>query len=173
MDGYAATPAPQVVLLRGAPGVGKSAVAAVLEARGLVRTIVEVDTVRRMIVGVDWSDRLQHDAALAAGARAAAQLAVTGLSPVLLIDCFGRDLAQRAVGILEEGGAVATAVTLWAQPDALRARLSQRVDDYENSELALLINAEMGAGAGSFIDTTARTPDEVADQVWDHIEGAS
>lgn len=93
-----------VVLLRGAPGVGKSTVAAVLGEQAVVDAIIEVDAVRRLVVGVDWGDRRQHDAAMTAAARAAAEFAVAGVSPVLLVDCFGRDKARRVLQLVEAAG---------------------------------------------------------------------
>lgn len=162
-----------VILLRGAPGVGKSTLAPLLGELGVVHAIIEVDTVRRMIVGVDWGDRRQHDAALAAAARAAAEFAVAGVSPVLLVDCFGRDQVQRALDLVKASGAEAMVVTLWATPDVLRARLAERVGDYDDVSMALLINAEMEAGEREPIDTSDLTAHQVVDLVRERVGGRS
>ena len=173
MDPHATAQGPLVVLLRGAPGVGKSTVAAMLGEHGVVRAVIEVDAMRRLILGIDWGDRRQHDAAIAAGARAAAEFAAAGLSPVLLVDCFGRDRAQRALELVRAAGAEAFVVSLWATPDVLRARVAQRIDDYDDVEMALRINAEMNAGNGAPINTSELTAQQVVGLVRNQIEGRS
>lgn len=159
-----------VVLLRGAPGVGKSTVATLLGSSGAARTIIEVDTMRRLVVGVHWSDRRLHGAAITAAALAAGEFAVRGFGPVLLVDCFGRSTAHTAVELAKRTGAEVAVFTLWASPGVLRARLAHRVKDYDGTGFALLINAEMAAVDSSAIDTTELTADQVAARVWAGIE---
>lgn len=168
-DRLAAPRSPWVVLLRGAPGVGKSTASALLGAREAVGAVVEVDRIRRLLVDLDWGNRRQHEAAIAAAAGAAVEFAVAGFSPVLLVDCFGRDHAQRAARFVRRGGADVEVISLWASPTAIRARLALRSDDYDNVGMALLLNDEMRVGS-AHIDTTELTVDQVADQILACIE---
>ena len=52
---------PSAVLLRGAPAVVKTTH---LIDQGFPGVVCEVDTFRRMIAGIDWSDRRLHAIAL-------------------------------------------------------------------------------------------------------------
>ncbi len=138
-----------------------------------MRAIVEVDAFRRLVVGTDWADRRLHSAAMCAAARAAAEFAVAGFGPVLLIDCFGRDHAQAASHIVKGRGLEAAVITLWARPDVLRARLARRIGGYDDEQMALLMNAEMAAGGGALLDATEVDVQQLVEQIRVLIQGRS
>ena len=161
-----------IVLLRGAPGVGKSTVAQHLCESARVGALVEVDDVRHMFTDVDWGNRQQHAAALRAATLAAMELTRTGNRPCLLVDCFGRGTAPQTVNILESMGASVATVSLWASPEVLQERLRRRDGPGSDAELALAMNEEVRASRVSdvLVDTTHRTAVEAAATVWAHVE---
>lgn len=89
----ATSPRSSALLLRGAPGVGKSTVAGLLMDRGVASRVIEVDAIRGPRSDVNWSDREQHDAALVIAAGLAVKTSRESPSVVVVVDTFGRDTA--------------------------------------------------------------------------------
>jgi predicted kinase len=140
------SPDPDVVpllALRGAPGVGKSAVGRRLVDRRGAGAVVEVDRFRAMLANCDWHDRTQHRVALEAACCAAVAFARSGVAPVVMIDTFGRDGLDRARVALALAGLRLPSITLWATADVLRRRLAARASGYADAEQSLLINDEV------------------------------
>ena len=75
----------KVLLLRGAPGVGKSTVGRLLAGLLGDGAICEVDRFRAMFAGVDWGSRQQHEMALRAAIAACRSLLEDGVSPVVAV----------------------------------------------------------------------------------------
>ncbi len=148
--------------------MGKSACATWLGDRGSVRAVVEVDAFRRLVPAVDWSDRNLHDVAQRAATDTACAYAAAGFSPVVLVDCFGRDHAIRVIEHVRGLGVDARLVSLWARADVLRARLMGRGHHSESDvRIAELINDEVRAKplGGSFVDTSSLDVGAVAQRV--------
>ena len=53
-------PTPDVIILRGAPGAGKSALSKELAKRFPKGVRLEVDTLRSMVISVDWTNQQEH-----------------------------------------------------------------------------------------------------------------
>jgi len=166
----------QLLLLRGAPGVGKTHVARCLGEQIGTGAILEVDRFRAMFVAVDWSSRVQHDAALLATMAAARALVVAGVSPVVVVDNFGRDSATRALTTLEDITVDRLVVSLWVEEATLRDRLDARGGGFQDRPLAALMNTEvyeMRIGGDLLVDTTGQSPEDVAGIIMDILAGTA
>lgn len=157
----------EVVLLRGAPAVGKSTVARRLGEMGAVTAIIEVDVVRRMLTRVRWGEPAQHTVALYAATDAATAFA-RAAPPALLVDALDDRYLPELGRRLECAGARASVVGLWARPDVLLRRARGREKRTRDPESAAALNRQIEQAAvrrHPIVDTSDLTPGQAADAV--------
>lgn len=82
---------PDLIIIRGAPGIGKSASAKHLEGHFPNGVRIEVDILRAMVIGVDWMNQDEHIRVLSASANLAVSFLRIGLGPVIVVDTFSGD----------------------------------------------------------------------------------
>ena len=116
---------PDVIVIRGAPGSGKSETAKRLAARLGHGARVEVDTMRAMIVPVDWTNQQEHIAVLSLAVGVVAAFLRMGHRPAIVVDTFSGD---KLVTFLKElgtahPGADVKSFSLAPSRDALRVRV--------------------------------------------------
>ena len=153
-----------VLILRGAPGVGKSTL-----GRGLRRqldhgSVIEVDDIRGMLARVDWTSRVHHDIALSVALDALLSFVRADVRPVVLIDTFSRSRLQGVQSRLSDGALRHHTLSLWLQPELLAARLRERKSGFCDWEPSRLLNDEARANRypnEELIDTTRMTPEAV------------
>ncbi|MBX9719657.1 MAG: AAA family ATPase [Microbacteriaceae bacterium] len=158
---------PDLVLLKGAPGVGKTTAAKLLAGYLPSGARVEVDTLRQMVISVDWTNQAEHRCLLAISARLAAGFLNAGIAPVIVVDTFS---GGKVDGFLSElyahrPAVRVCAVTLYASEAALRKRILHREPGgFRNATIACRINRESKRHSHAFehvLDTTAMTPEGV------------
>ncbi len=132
-----------VVVLRGAPGAGKSTLAARLTRRMPRSALVEVDVVRGMLSRVDWSDRAQHDLALAGAMDLVQRFLHGGRRPIVLVDTFSRDLLTGVQARFDAEGIAHHTVSLRLDPDELARRLRERASGFKAWEPTRILNDEV------------------------------
>jgi hypothetical protein len=165
-------PVAEVLLVRGAPGVGKSS--AVRAARKLLPdgAIVEVDDLRGMIAAVRWSDRLHHELALAHAALLVNSFLAKGFTPVLIVDTFSRGLADPFARTLGRPYRIASLV---ADADTLRQRIEGRpANQFRDHDVSLALNAQTRHDRFEhdvLVDTTGLRADEVAARLASIVRG--
>lgn len=160
-----------LILLKGAPGVGKTTAARRLAPCFTSGVRIEVDTLREMVVNVKWTDQLEHRSILTLSAHLAAGFLRLGFAPVTLIDTFS---GNKVDGFLDAfrtecpEGRVLVAV-LHASDDVLRDRvLNRKGDGFRDLTVSMRLNHEMVRDLRPFemlIDTSALTPTEVAQAI--------
>lgn len=153
-----------VLILRGAPGAGKSTL-----GRGLRRqlergSVIEVDDIRGMLARVDWTSRVHHDIALSVALDTLLSFVRTDVRPVVLIDTFSRSRLQSVQSRLNEAGLRHYTLSLWLEPEQLATRLRERKSGFCDWEPSRVLNEEAFANrypSEELIDTTPMTPDAV------------
>ena len=84
-----------VLLVRGAPGVGKTTACRKLRKLIPEGAVIEVDALRGMIAGVRWVDTEHHLVALDHALLLIRAFLEKGFRPVVLVDTFSRGKLQR------------------------------------------------------------------------------
>ena len=84
-------PPPDVIIIRGAPGSGKSELGKALARHYPHGARVEVDALRKMVISVNWTDQAEHIKLLGLAAGTTADFLRLGFRPVIVIDTFSGD----------------------------------------------------------------------------------
>lgn len=165
------TPSADLILLKGAPGVGKSTAAKLLASHFPSGVRVEVDTLRQMVISVDWTNQAEHQSVLKLSAKLAAGFIHSGQSPVILVDTFSGDKIDGFLATFRQESPESRVfvAVLHASDEVLRQRITDRDGNaFRDFPIAMRINHESIAGAQSFesvIDTTSLVPTGVADAI--------
>ena len=168
-----------LILLKGAPGVGKSTAAKLLARHFPSGVRIEVDALRGMVIGVNWTDQVEHRSLLTLAAQLAAGFLRSGFSPVILIDTFSGDkingfLSAFRAECLESRVFVGV---LHASDDVLRQRvLAREADGFRDLPIVMRINLESVRDAMPFetlIDTSNLPPIDVANAILAAVYGRS
>lgn len=153
-----------VLLIRGAPGVGKSTLGRSLHRALSAGAVVEIDDVRSMIAQVDWSSRAHHDTALTAALAAVDGFLRAGARPAVLIDTFSRSRLNTVQAELERAMRSHHTLSLWVEPEILRKRLEARTSGFKEWEPARVLNEEVHGSRYSretLVDVTGLGHDEI------------
>lgn len=132
-----------VLVIRGAPGTGKSTLGRGLRRELPIGAVLEVDDFRSMLVKVDWSSRDHHDVALDAALSAMLAYLAHQQQPVVLIDTFSRSRLTSVLRQLEETKLVHQVLSLWLDPSALAGRLISRSSGFKDWEPSRILNDEV------------------------------
>ena len=159
---------PDLILLKGAPGVGKSTTAKLLAQHLPSGVRVEVDTLRQMVVSVNWTNQAEHLSLLALSAQLAAGFIRTGFAPVILVDTFSGDKIDGFLDAFRSGSPLSRVLVavLHASEGVLRERVRNRdADGFSNIDIALRINQEVVRDVRPFellLDSSDLAPADVA-----------
>ena len=156
----------ELLLVRGAPGVGKSSAVSRLRRNIPGGATIEVDDLRRMIAGVQWSGREHHTLAIEHARLLAESFFARGFSPVVVVDTFSRRLAEPLATQLRRIFRIAS---LHAAPHILERRIEGRpVSAFRDVSVSLALNAEVlreRLSNDELIDTTHLDVDAVSSRL--------
>lgn len=162
---------PDVIIIRGAPGVGKSQTAKALAGRFPKGAKVEVDALRKMVNSVRWTDQDEHIKLLGLAARTTIDFAGLGFRPVIVVDTFSGDKVDSFLDTLKQH-APQLRVALFgliATDGVLAQRLNSRPQDqFKDFGIAQKLNADVVKIRQSDevqVDTSALTPEQTADRI--------
>jgi predicted kinase len=171
------TPPVDIIVVRGAPGVGKSEVAGHLAMQFPAGAKVEVDALRKMVISVNWTNQKEHIDLLQVAARVAGDFLGIGFRPVIVVDTLSGDKVFGFLKTLQEfrPGAAVALFGLYADEGVLRSRLAGRPDGlFKNFKIARKLNAdllEIGDKHEKRIDTSRLTSAEVAAIIANQVKG--
>lgn len=160
-----------VIIIRGAPGIGKSQVAKVIAGRFPKGAKVEVDALRKMVNLVKWTDQDEHIKLLGLAARATSEFAGLGFRPVIVVDTFSGDKVNGFLKALNQHDAQLRVALfgLFAVDEILAQRLNGRPQDrFKDFKIARKLNADVVKIRRSDevqVDTSSLTPEQTADQI--------
>ena len=119
-----------VVIIRGAPGTGKSTLAKELMSYWGRGATIEVDDLRGMINQIDWISHQQHFDGIRAAAAVCKLYRRSGYWPVVLVDTFGYGSLEIATGELSD--IPQFVVSLTCSELAIKWRLIRRLGGYRD-----------------------------------------
>ncbi|BDG02843.1 AAA family ATPase [Anaeromyxobacter oryzae] len=157
---------PDVIIIRGAPGSGKSQTAKLLASRLESGVRMEVDALRSMVFPVDWTNQAEHVSVLVV-----ADFVRLGHRPVIVVDTFSGDKVVRFLSDLRElHRAIEVRVfALLVAPAVLRARVLQRpACGFRDVDVSLKLTADVLKHLQPFerlVDNSSLTPEETVDAV--------
>lgn len=160
--------APDVIVIRGAPGVGKSATAKCLASHFPGGAKIEVDILRKMVISVDWKDQREHVMLLDAAACLAHYMAKCGFRPVIVVDTFSGDKVKRFLEVLRSLDTTCSSkvFALHATDAVLQRRLGLRPgDEFRDFGISQKLNADVlkvRYPGEVVVDATAGAPEQVA-----------
>lgn len=89
-----------IIILRGCPGSGKSQTAKSLSQFFPKGVRLEVDTLRQMVISVDWKNQQEHINVLQLSTGLVYDFLKLGFSPVIVIDTFSGDKINKYLDTL-------------------------------------------------------------------------
>jgi len=155
-----------LILVRGAPGVGKTTLGKRLRAHFPQGITIEVDSFKSMVNLLDWNDTTQYHHILEAVAMTCRSYLDNGYAPVIIIDTLSAETLGDFMAILQKSPLEATCliITLVCDPDVLELRIKGRENGFSLIEPSLAINDDMRKYRvfdEFLVDTTTSSPDDV------------
>lgn len=119
---------PDVIVIRGPSGVGKSEVSRILRSLLQTGVVIDVDEVRSQLVNIDWSNSKQHTQVLTVVCGMITTYLQLGYNPCILIGTFN----NKRLNVLakEFVSKKLLFISLFAKDDVLLKRLLLRENSY-------------------------------------------
>jgi predicted kinase len=166
-----------IIILRGAPGSGKSQTAKSLAEFFPKGVRLEVDTIRQMVISVDWKNQQEHIGMLQVSAGLVSDFLKSGFRPVIVVDTFSGDKIIRFMDRLRHFDANLTihVFGLFATDDELARRLAMRQDgEFKDVAISKKLNSDVlqfKSEAELLIDTTGQMPTQTASGIYNRVCG--
>jgi len=157
-----------IIILRGAPGAGKSQVAKSLSEFFPKGVRIEVDTLRSMVVSVDWTNQAEHINILHLSTKLVYDMIKLGFSPVIVVDTFSGDKIQKYMQDLYhlDKSFFVKIFGLYATEGEIKKRIkSRKQGEFRDFKICKRLNEETlkFKYEGEYqIDTSGLLPNEVA-----------
>ena len=168
---------PDVIIIRGAPGSGKSSAAKCLARHFPEGVRMEVDKLRSMVISVEWKSQTEHINMLALSAGVVVDFLHLNYKPVIVVDTFSGDKVVNFVADLlrldSEIGIRSFA--LITDSGELMRRIRERPEDqFKDISICLEQNADITKHLQPFeqiVDNTKLTPEETATRILETLSG--
>ncbi|MGP8217616.1 MAG: AAA family ATPase [Bacteroidia bacterium] len=161
-----------ILIIRGAPGAGKSQVAKSLSELFPKGIRLEVDTLRSMVISVDWTNQIEHINLLHISSKLAYDFIQSGFSPVIVVDTFSGDKIQKYVTDLYQldKGLSIKIFGLYATEEELKRRIELRKhEEFRDFKICKRLNEETLKFKHENeyqIDTTGKSPEYIANIIY-------
>jgi len=162
---------PDMIIIKGAPGSGKSETGKLLASHFPKGVRLEVDTLRSMVISVDWTNQKEHIELLEISAKTTIEFLNKGYAPVILIDTFSGDKLKRFLNTINglKTGLDIKVFGLTVSESELKNRLEQRKEGlFKDFEACKKLNSDLvkfKIEQETHIDTTSRTVTETTTRV--------
>ena len=164
-----------IVIIRGAPGSGKSQTAKSLTQFFPKGVKLEVDTLRQMVISVDWKNQEEHINLLQVSTGLIHDFLKLGFSPVIVVDTFSGDKVIKFLDILHQLDKTLSIKIfgLYVNDEELRRRLDLRSDsEFRDFGICKRLNGdvlEIKYHSEYQIDTTGLLPMQTAEKIYGQL----
>jgi adenylate kinase family enzyme len=168
-----------VIIIQGAPGVGKSTTGKKLATYFPQGTRLEADTLRSMVITPDWKKQSEHIKLLEVVAKLTLEFLGLNFSPVIVIDTFSGNKAEKFREDLRQLNPKIRIVSfgLFCSEETLRKRVDFRSDEeFKDIEVCLKLNRVVIRQKNTetiYVDSTLLSPEETAQQIFDGLMKSS
>jgi broad-specificity NMP kinase len=164
-----------IIILRGCPGSGKSQTAKSLSQSFPKGVRLEVDTIRNMVISVDWKNQQEHIDILQVSTGLVHDFLKLGFSPVIVIDTFSGDKINKYLEALYEldKDLSIKIFGLFTTDDELKRRLDLRTNpEFKDFPICKRLNDDVikWKHKSEFqVDTTGLSPTQTAEKIYGQI----
>ncbi len=158
---------PDFIMIGGAPGIGKSALANLLQKEFPFGAVLEVDVLRKQMCSCDWKNRHLHRISVAGTFSAAVEMRLRGVVPVIIIDCFDWKELPHWLDFSSSYGLSTKTFILTAEPSIHQKRIKSRQNKQVDEAAALNLNTILLSynHRSEWVDTSLLGPTELAEQI--------
>jgi broad-specificity NMP kinase len=165
-----------IIVIRGAPGIGKSTIGELFRASTPHGVIVDIDDMRRMINKEKFTYHEDQDYAntIKAACALVESFLELGYTPIIVVDVFSLVILELFMGHFETRKIAS--ITLYANDDILFKRMANRASGYINLEVAKSVNRHIyqtRVKTDAWIDTSLLDPRGVLKEVIRTVERIS
>ncbi len=164
-----------IIILRGCPASGKSQTAKSLSHYFPKGIRLEVDTLRHMVISVDWKDQQEHINLLQISTGLVHDFLRLGFSPVIVVDTFSGDKINKYLDTLNQLDKELSIKIfgLFTTDTELKRRLDLRKDEeFKDFPICKKLNEDLLKWkhySEYQIDTTSLSPTQTADKIYGQI----
>jgi len=164
-----------IIIIRGAPGAGKSQV-----AKGLTKFFpkgvkLEVDNLRQMVISVDWKNQGEHINILQVSTRLVYDFLRLGFKPIIVVDTFSGGKINKYLDSLYllDKKLLIKIFGLYTTDDELKKRIeSRKNDEFRDFKICKRLNKEtieFKYDNEIQIDTTGMLPKDIANKLINNL----
>jgi hypothetical protein len=164
-----------IIIIRGCPASGKSQTAKSLSHYFPKGIRLEVDTLRHMVISVDWKDQQEHINLLQISTGLVHDFLRLGFSPVIVVDTFSGDKINKYLDTLNQLDKEFSIKIfgLFTTDAELKRRLDLRKDEeFKDFPICKKLNEDVLKWkhySEYQIDTTRLSPTQTADKIYGQI----
>jgi hypothetical protein len=164
-----------IIIIRGCPASGKSQTAKSLSHYFPKGIRLEVDTLRHMVISVDWKDQQEHINLLQISTGLVHDFLRLGFSPVIVVDTFSGDKINKYLDTLNQLDKELSIKIfgLFTTDTELKRRLDLRKDEeFKDFPICKKLNEDLLKWkhySEYQIDTTSLSPTQTADKIYGQI----
>lgn len=165
-----------IIIIRGAPGAGKSLTAKSLTKYFPKGVRIEVDNIRSMVISVEWTNQEEHIMILDLSTKLVNDFRKLGLSPVIVVDTFSGDKVKRFINHLMELDETLSirVFGLFTSESELEKRINARNNrEFKDLNICKKLNTDIlkfKYDNELQINTTGMLPDDTARIIYEHIQ---
>jgi len=164
-----------IIIIRGCPGSGKSQTAKSLSQYFPKGVRLEVDTIRNMVISVDWKNQQEHIDMLKASTKLVIEFLQLSFSPVIVIDTFSGDKINKYLDTLcqLDKDLSIKMFGLFTTDEELKRRLDLRTNaEFKDFPICKRLNDDVikWKHESEFqVDTTGLSPTQTAEKIYGQI----
>lgn len=164
-----------IVIIRGAPGSGKTQSAKCLSEFFPKGVRIEIDNLRSMVISVDWTSQSEHINMLNLSTKLVYDFIKLGFRPVIVVDTFSGDKILKYLDNLHklDGDLSIKFFGLYTTEDELKNRIESRSkEEYKDFNICQRLNEDVRKikyDVEYQIDTTGQLPMETAKNIYNQL----